>query len=84
MNGLLAALVGGQGFTASKQPLEAERGFLNVLSEENKAELLLNSGEKSGKLRKIATNLLQAVLLPIRPLMRLLRFKRSINFKQKK
>ncbi len=40
MNGLLAALLGGQGFTASKQPLEAKRGFLQVLSEENKAELV--------------------------------------------
>ncbi|MBS4214575.1 MmgE/PrpD family protein [Neobacillus rhizophilus] len=47
MNGLLAALVGAQGFTASKQSLEAQRGFLNVLSEENKAELVTEQwGEK--------------------------------------
>lgn len=47
MNGLLAALVGGQGFTASKQPLEAKRGFLNVLSEKDKSELITEQwGEK--------------------------------------
>jgi 2-methylcitrate dehydratase PrpD len=47
MNGLLAALIGGQGFTSSKRPLEAKRGFLNVLSEENKAELVTEKwGEK--------------------------------------
>lgn len=47
MNGLLAALVGAQGFTSSKKPLEAKRGFLNVLSEENKVELVTEKwGEK--------------------------------------
>ena len=47
MNGLLAALVGGQGFTSSVKPLEAERGFLKVTSEENKSELITeNWGEK--------------------------------------
>ena len=52
MNGLLAALVGGQGFTASKQPLEAERGFLNVLSEENKAELITEQWGKKWEIEK--------------------------------
>ena len=47
MNGLLAALIGGQGFTTSLKPLEAERGFINVLSEENKLEVITdNWGEK--------------------------------------
>ena len=47
MNGLLAALLGGQGFTSSLKPLEADRGFIQVLSEENKAELITEHwGEK--------------------------------------
>lgn len=40
MNGLLAALMAEQGFTSSLQSLEAERGFINVLSEENKIDIL--------------------------------------------
>jgi 2-methylcitrate dehydratase PrpD len=40
MNGLLAALMAEQGFTSSLQSLEAERGFVNVLSEENKIDIL--------------------------------------------
>ncbi|RFU64546.1 MmgE/PrpD family protein [Peribacillus saganii] len=47
MNGLLAGLMGGQGFTSSKQPLEAERGFIKVLSEESKMDIITdNWGEK--------------------------------------
>ncbi len=47
MNGMLAALIAGEGFTSSKKPLEAERGFIRVLSEENKLELLTdNWGDK--------------------------------------
>ena len=47
MNGLLAAMIGGQGFTSSLNPLEADRGFIQVLSEENKAELITeNWGER--------------------------------------
>ncbi|MDM5200583.1 MmgE/PrpD family protein [Fictibacillus enclensis] len=40
MNGLLAALLGEQGFTSSLAPLEAERGFIKVLSEEADLALL--------------------------------------------
>ncbi|MBT2679238.1 MmgE/PrpD family protein [Bacillus sp. ISL-35] len=47
MNGMLAALIAGEGFTSSKKALEAERGFIQVLSEENKLEILTdNWGEK--------------------------------------
>ncbi|RBP90598.1 2-methylcitrate dehydratase PrpD [Cytobacillus firmus] len=47
MNGMLAAFIAGEGFTSSKQALEAERGFINVLSEEAKMELLTdNWGDK--------------------------------------
>ena len=47
MNGLLAALIGSQGFTSSLKPLEAKRGFIHVLSEEKKMELVTNDwGEK--------------------------------------
>jgi 2-methylcitrate dehydratase PrpD len=47
MNGMLAALIAREGFTSSKQALEAERGFISVLSEENKMELLTdNWGDK--------------------------------------
>ncbi|WP_144475721.1 MmgE/PrpD family protein [Cytobacillus oceanisediminis] len=47
MNGMLAALIAGEGFTSSKKALEAERGFISVLSEENKMELLTdNWGDK--------------------------------------
>ncbi|WP_170289754.1 MmgE/PrpD family protein [Cytobacillus depressus] len=40
MNGMLAALIAGEGFTSSTRALEAERGFVQVLSEENKLDLL--------------------------------------------
>ncbi|PLR75904.1 hypothetical protein CU633_18685 [Bacillus sp. V3-13] len=40
MNGLLASLMAGQGFISSEHPLEAERGFVKVLSEENKLEVI--------------------------------------------
>lgn len=47
MNGMLAAFIAGEGFTSSKKALEAERGFINVLSEETKMELLTdNWGDK--------------------------------------
>jgi 2-methylcitrate dehydratase PrpD len=47
MNGMLAALIAGEGFTSSKKALEAERGFISVLSEETKPELLTdNWGDK--------------------------------------
>jgi 2-methylcitrate dehydratase PrpD len=47
MNGMLAAFIAGEGFTSSKQALEAERGFINVLSEETKMGLLTeNWGDK--------------------------------------
>ncbi|XJZ28713.1 MmgE/PrpD family protein [Bacillota bacterium Lsc_1132] len=47
MNGLLAALIGSQGFTSSVKPLEAKRGFIQVLSEENKVEMVTEHwGEK--------------------------------------
>lgn len=47
MNGMLAALIAGEGFTSSIKALEAERGFIRVLSEENKLEILTNNwGEK--------------------------------------
>lgn len=47
MNGMLAALIAGEGFTSSKKALEAERGFIQVLSEENKLEILTdNWGDK--------------------------------------
>ncbi|MBT2689820.1 MmgE/PrpD family protein [Bacillus sp. ISL-47] len=47
MNGMLAAFIAGEGFTSSKKALEAERGFISVLSEENKLELLTdNWGDK--------------------------------------
>lgn len=47
MNGMLAALIAGEGFTSSKKALEAERGFIRVLSEENKLETLTDKwGDK--------------------------------------
>lgn len=52
MNGLLAALVGGQGFTSSLKPLEAERGFINVLSEENKLEIITDNWGEKWKIEK--------------------------------
>jgi 2-methylcitrate dehydratase PrpD len=52
MNGLLAALMAEQGFTSSLQSLEAERGFVNVLSEENKLDILTEKWSKKWEVEK--------------------------------
>lgn len=45
-NGLLAALLAGQGFNSSEQALEAKRGWANVLaSDRNLDELTMNLGQ---------------------------------------
>ncbi|MEH7389103.1 MmgE/PrpD family protein [Bacillus sp. JJ1474] len=52
MNGMLAALIAGEGFTSSTKALEAERGFIHVLSEENKLELLTEGWGQSWEIEK--------------------------------
>ncbi|KZE64190.1 hypothetical protein AWM68_13885 [Fictibacillus phosphorivorans] len=52
MNGLLAALMAEQGFTSSHQSLEAERGFVNVLSEENKLDILTEKWNEKWEVEK--------------------------------
>lgn len=52
MNGMLAALIAGEGFTSSKRALDAERGFINVLSEETKLNLLTDNWGDSWEIEK--------------------------------
>jgi len=52
MNGLMAALIASEGFTSSTKPLEAVRGFVKVLSEENKLELLTENWGKAWEVEK--------------------------------
>jgi 2-methylcitrate dehydratase PrpD len=52
MNGMLAALLAAEGFTSSKKALEAERGFIRVLSEETKLELLTSHWGESWEIEK--------------------------------
>lgn len=52
MNGLLAALMAEQGFTSSHHSLEAERGFVNVLSEENKLDILTEKWNEKWEVEK--------------------------------
>jgi 2-methylcitrate dehydratase PrpD len=52
MNGLLAALMAEQGFTSSLQSLEAECGFVNVLSEENKLGILTEKWNEKWEVEK--------------------------------
>lgn len=52
MNGILAALLAKEGFTSSTQSLEAERGFLKVLSEENKSHKLVENWGRTWEVEK--------------------------------
>ncbi|GLB60610.1 MmgE/PrpD family protein [Cytobacillus sp. NCCP-133] len=52
MNGMLAAFIAGEGFTSSKKALEAERGFISVLSEESKLELLTDNWGDNWEIEK--------------------------------
>ncbi|HET7629368.1 MAG TPA: MmgE/PrpD family protein [Bacillales bacterium] len=47
MNGLMAALLAESGFTTSKQPLEAPRGYYAVLTDETKLERLTDGWGES-------------------------------------